>query len=1047
MRIHHNPLQLLCQLSLLIFFTFSFGLSSAQNKTERKARTISISLKVVDDSGNPIPGAKVIAGEGMINVKTDANGAVLLDAYPNDYVTISVTGFEKNISLVQELIKSNTVKLFKSKLFMTSDDDVALPFGTMKRRNITGSATVLTADQLEKYPSTDLRNAFSGLVNGMEVVEKNGSPGFSSEELNGLYRITQKVGISSRGAGMRYIVDNMPIDITEMPLDPGEIESVSIIKDVVEKAKFGPYGADGIIFIKTKRGEINERNLKVNLEDGVNIIGRMPGWTNGADYASLNNQARVASGLNLKYSPDDIAAYAKNDPYDLYHPSVNFSDLMLKDTRAFRRVNISSNGGNDNVQYAAYFGYNGEGDIYKMGSISDYNRLTARSNFDIKLNDVISVQFDIEGALTIRRSPNYGYTSTVGEGGTQMDLLELNSALPDITDIPPVAFPVYANIDQTTGLKWYGVSNTYKYNPVGNLNDNGYYTETGRLANTNFVLNYDFGNIIKGLKSKTGFIYNVNNVLRLGKALDYIAYIATPSVSAKTGNDTILLAKSHDGVSSSTLADLHDYYTQRFLAYETLGYERSSDIHSIHTNLTYMLSRLVRNGFTEPQRMQNLMWSGGYTYNDKISIEAVLNYAGTSSFDKGKRFAMFPSVGMSWILSDESFLSGLKFIDYLKLRAEAGILGSDNFTSPFLYRDNWSSGTGANFGPYSLNQWFGSTTVAPYTASKQRTGNPDLTWEKRKEISVGIDALMFKHKLSLELNYYNRLLDGQITQLYNLPYMAGFSSVLPYFNYNKTRYFGLETGLQFTDHSGKLGYSFGGSFTIQNSKYVKYAESAYRSDYQFRTGLPVDTYWGQTYLGKFQTDAEALVVPQLYDVVLHQGDLKYSDTNGDGFIDDNDMHAIGHTTPRLFYSVNANVSYRNFEITFVGTGRAFYDIPMTNKYFWNGWGDNNYSDFVRDNVGGAYPNLTYYKVNNNFVPSDFWLEKGGFFKIQNIELAYNLPGNLLKLFRSRGIRIYARGANLLTITKVKDIDPESINSGVTEYPLYKTFSGGIKLTF
>ena len=120
---------------------------------------------------------------------------------------------------------------------------------------------------------------------------------------------------------------------------------------------------------------------------------------------------------------------------------------------------------------------------------------------------------------------------------------------------------------------------------------------------------------------------------------------------------------------------------------------------------------------------------------------------------------------------------------------------------------------------------------------------------------------------------------------------------------------------------------------------------------------------------------------------------------------------------------------------------------MTNKYFWNGWGDNNFSNFVKDNVDGQYPRLTYYKVNNNFVGSNFWLRDGGFFKIQNVELAYNVPISPGKVIGARGLRLYVRGANLLTISKIKDVDPESINSGVTVYPLFKTFSGGVKLTF
>jgi len=190
-----------------------------------------------------------------------------------------------------------------------------------------------------------------------------------------------------------------------------------------------------------------------------------------------------------------------------------------------------------------------------------------------------------------------------------------------------------------------------------------------------------------------------------------------------------------------------------------------------------------------------------------------------------------------------------------------------------------------------------------------------------------------------------------------------------------------------------------------------------------------------------------LEVPQIYDSELKKGDLKYKDMNNDGFVDDNDLSAVGHTSPRLYYSLHANFKYMNFDLTVLGTGCAFYDLALTNSYFWNGWGDNNYSEFVRDNVGGEYPRLTYYKVNNNFVASDFWLTRGGYFKIQNVELAYNIPADKLKMIRSRGMRLFVRGANLLTLSGVKDVDPESINSGISVYPLFRTFSGGIKFTF
>ncbi len=767
----------------------------------------------------------------------------------------------------------------------------------------------------------------------------------------------------------------------------------------------------------------------------------------GADYATLNNLARSNNGLDPLYDNADISAYGKGNPYDMYHPSINFRDMMLKNTKFFRRANVSSSGGNDVVQYSTYLGYDGEGDIYKIGSTADYNRINARSNIDMHINDVITVKFDLSAGLTNRRSPNYGYATSESSGYT--NLQELTSALPDINTTPPIAFPVYANNDPSLKAPWYGVTSVFPINPIGALTRNGYYNETGRKGAAKIAIDYDMSHIIPGLKSESFLGFDILNLIRIGKARDYAAYIATPSTTAG-GNDTILLTKAHDGNDNPSLLNLHDYYYQRFQFFESLNYEKSFGVHNIQSTLTYFLYRMLRNGIVEPQREQLGVWTGRYTYNDKYSIQAVLNYAGTYSFSKEKRAGLFPSVGASWVISEENFMSGLKSVNFLKLRAEAGILGYESFLSPFYNLDNFSSSTGANFGPYtSGTKWFGSNTeTSPYIAYPSRIGNPNLTWEKRKEVSVGLDGLLFDNKLSLEVNYYNILRDGQIVVLSNaMPFVTGYSASLPLFNYNQTRYFGTEVGLEYTNHQGQLEYSFGGNATVQNSKIEKYDEPAFRFGYQTRVGKATDTYWGQTYLGKFTSDEEALTIPQLYDDVLHEGDLKYKDMNGDGVVDDNDLSALGHTTPRLFYALNLNLRYDGFEVTIIGAGAALYDIPLTNSYYWNGWGDDNYSNFVRDNVGGAYPKLTYYKVNNNFVNSDFWLTKGGYFKIQNVELAYTIPAEKLQLIHSQGIRLFVRGANLLTVSKVKDVDPESINSGVTTYPLYRTFTGGIKLNF
>jgi hypothetical protein len=441
-----------------------------------------------------------------------------------------------------------------------------------------------------------------------------------------------------------------------------------------------------------------------------------------------------------------------------------------------------------------------------------------------------------------------------------------------------------------------------------------------------------------------------------------------------------------------------------------------------------------------------------------------LNYAGSSSFSDDARYFLSPTIGASWIVSEENFLKDSKFINLLKVRAQYGIMGYESFRAPYGYRDRWNNNTtGSAFGPYSSNQWFGtSTDNLVYRTVQSRTGNPDLDWEKRSEFNAGIDLMMANRKVIVELNYYNMLRDGMIQNYARLPYVVGISSWLPAVNYNQARYTGFEMALTYNKNKGDFRYSLTGRATLPQSTWVRYDEMNYRNDYQKREGKDIGAIWGQTYIGKFETDQEALEVPQIFDEVLHAGDLKYKDLNNDGVVDDNDQSQIGNSTPKLMYAIDTRFNYKELELTFIGTGRAFSDIIVSpssssfggsstgNRYFMNGWGDNTYSQFVYDNVmnnGTEYPKLTYYQVKNNFQPSEFWLKSGSFFKIQNVELAYNVPVAKMQWNWVRGFKVFMRGTNLLTVSNLKDVDPESISSGVSNYPLFRTVTGGVKLTF
>lgn len=1031
-----NIIHLMMRLCFVWVLLMMTTVTEAQsNKTGRAKRQFNITI--TDENGKSLPNSQIVVGEGEKYITANQVGNAVFEANMSDFVKISNPGYEEQIIPAEKIAGKSKLELKKLVLFTSESDQLSLPFLSENKRNTTGSTLVISGKELERYTGTDIRNAFTGLAAGLEVRELNGSPG-----LNVIERYNsnpEKVDVLLRGRSPIYLVDGIPTEMTEMPLDPGEIESVTIIKDIAAKAMYGPVAADGIISIKTYRGKINDKTIRVNAEKGTSMVDRMPSWTNGADYARLNNLARANSGLNPLYTEDAIRKYESNDGYNMYYPSNNFSNQMFNKSMDYNRLNMSASGGNEGIRYFSYLGISNEGDLFKIGSKADYNRIVSRSNLDIKINDQLKVRLGIYGTLGIRRSPVYS---------TGDEYLAFNNAIVDATRIKPIAFPIYANNSAALEKPWYAVTADYGNNPIGELTGKGFSSEQARIGSGNIAFDFDMSHIVCGLTSETYLGFNILNQVRKGKVENYTAYTVTPTLTS-TGQDSVILTKVHDGVDQADMSKLYDYYFQTFVVSQTFRHNARIGKLGLLNTLTYNMSRATRDGYTDDQRQQSFIWSGLLNFDNRFSLQAVVDYAGTYSFIKENRYALFPTIGAGWVISEEKFMKSLKFINYLKLRAEIGVLGYDNFQAPFYYRDNYTTSTSGTFGP-STSGWLGSATETsvPRT-SLARRGNPDLNWEKRREFNFGLDASMFANKLYFDFSYYNQLRDGIISQVANsIPSVIGLGSTTPKQNFEQIRYKGVEASVKYNDKIGNFEYTLGANATSFDAFYEKVDEPNYRNSYQSLKGKSIYSYTGLICIGRYETDAEALEIPSLYDAVLHAGDLKYKDMNNDKVIDDNDRSVIGHTAPRLIYSLNFNLKYKGIELYVMGTGRAFYDLALTNSYYSNGWGDGNYSAFVRNNLTtGAYPKLTYYKVENNFRGSDFWLTDGSFFKIQDIQLAYNFPEKMIQKVNIRKLTLFVNGTNLYTLSKIKDVDPESINSGVTSYPLFVNVTGGIKLTF
>ena len=891
-----------------------------------------------------------------------------------------------------------------------------------------GAALPLSAqtggEMLGKYPSADLMNSFTGVVPGLWQTENSGRTGVRFNALNSTLTIRSF-------SNPTYIVDGIVVpELTELQITPEEIESVEVLSNVLDKLKYGPEVATGAIYIRTLRGMKNGRRIRVGLEKGVDVVDRFPEWvSDGVTYATLNNLARSNAGYVTRYSDFTINEFRRQDESDPGFPVVDWRSKMFKDTRPYQKAYALVSGGGESVQYSANLGAVNQGDIFADGPVSDYSRFNAKMDLTAKVNQRLDVGFGFIGFYGLRRTP-------LGRYGTTDNVTEFPSLWLRARNTPPVEYPIVMGEDEATGVPVFPVSNAYPDHPYGSLVHSGYYRETTRCGITRANVNYDLSFLLDGLKSESMVSYNIFYLLRTGQGRDYIGY-NFDSASWSSASS------SHQGASASSESEYKTLYLQGLQFDERLSWDWTGGDHALAASFTYHRSNVAYNLQSSYHNQQNYILDAKYSFAGKYIAEIVANYAGTSSLKPGHRYGLFPAVSLGWIASKEESLRKVEWLNWLKVWGQAGIIGNETYGDQFLWQSRYTKSAEINFGPYSLNQWFGSNSWASRATTLERVANEDLGWERLCEASLGFNSVLLR-RLEVSAALWTTLRSGMVTDVSSISPMA-FGVTTKYDNYNTNLYYGLEMNAAWNSTVGPVKYRIAAGAMLPRSRFVRYCENVVYGNLSHE-GRSTTMILGYDYLGRFASEAEIdSSAPQLFDAKLSPGDLRYRDVNEDGVVDSNDRTVIGDAGPKLLYSLNIGLSWKKLGLTIVGTGKAFFQTMLNNGWYWNGWGDGNYSAFVRDNLDtGLYPRLSYVQSQNNFRNSQFWMEDGGFFKIQCVELSYDIP------FRKGGaenVRVFTRGANLLTLSKIKDCDPEAMTSGVSDYPLFRTFTGGIRLTF
>ena len=914
------------------------------------------------------------------------------------------------------------------------DSLIHYPWGQEKTfETATGTIHQVSSADLGRRAIGDLRNRFTGMVPGLEVTE-SGSGFFSSASGN---FTAYNLGATANNfflkgfSTLNVIVDDIPIPYNQLLLEPDQIESITFLSDILDKVKAGPVASYTAAYIKTKRGGYDTPlRISASVESGINMIDRLPGWVNGVDYAKLNNLSRSAAGLIPLYTDADIEAFALGNANDPVNPCVDYEQLMLNKAFPTTSFALTATAGSRNIKYHVALNGLNSGDILKSGC-NDYNRLNLSANLTTRIGRWIEASAGFNGLLGFRR-----HSSGVNWYHYRF--------------VPEVAFPLILgtvsaenaedDLSGQAGRTIYGVSKTFGTNYYAAMLEGGYRTLRTRSGYFNANVNVDLGWLLRGLYAKTMIASGSFIATNMGKSNDYIAYYWEPG--------STLEISDHKGVRQTSRDNTTNITSQTLAFYERLGYDRSLGGSSVKAALSYYQSSAVQSGDTYHQRLQYFEGDAAWSYKDRYNVEVAAQYSGSSRYKKGHRFGFFPSAGASWVASNEPFLKGSNTLTKLRLHAQVGEAGTaDLFGSPYLYQALYTTSAGTTYGPASQSgpQWFGNNTRKSQYTTMSRLDNEGLTWARIFQADLGLNLELF-HCLTLDVDLYRWRRYGIISDvLGNLPAVFGITATV-YDNYEARVAKGVDVALGFKKTFGGVDVGVMVSGGLASQIYDKLVTDNYLYEYQKLTGSSVYAVRGFECIGKYHNQEEIDALPSYVDKsALRVGDLKYKDQNNDDKIDSNDRVVIGSSRPLVPYSVNLSLGWKGIDFLIVGTGRIGGQINLgSSTYFTGGTGNGNYSQFILENLGGEFPRLNYYAIDNNTVTSSFWLRDADWFKIQALDLGYTLP--VRKRWLS-SVRFDLKGTNLLTFTKIKYVDPESMDAGLSDYPMFRTVTVGARLNF
>lgn len=1007
-------------------------LSEATEKQQQK-KGININGTVWDEQGNPLPGVNVVVKSSNTGATTDINGNYFLTVPGKSSVlTFSYIGFEsKEVTVGGQININVNLKEISTGL----NEVVVVGFGSQKRESIVGSITTIEPGLLQQSPTRALSNNLAGQLAGVIAVQRSGEPGADGSS----FWIRGISSFQSSGRSPLVLVDGIERTLDDM--DPAEIESFSVLKDAAASAVYGVRGANGVILINTKRGQLGKPNIDVHYEHGFTQPVKLPKFVNSADYLSLLDELQLDAGYTQPtYGSELIQQYRDNIDPDLY-PNVNWLDAVTKDHATNQRANITVSGGSDILRYALVASYYGERGIFERDpsqtwdSSTKLNKYNMRSNVDVNVTKTTIARISIGGYLQ----------ETNGMAVSSDDVF--NAAF----ETTPFAHPAVYSSGEFPRVKG-------RVNPWVMATQHGFSTYSNAKIESLFSLEQDLKFLLPGLKIKG--IFSFDRYMRSGivrsKSPDYY----NPATTRK-----------EDGTLDLTIGS----YGQMFLGTEkktewgnkatylegNLSYSQKFGEHSVEGMFLYN-QRDYQDGSVVPYRRMGIAGRASYTYGGRYIAEFNFGYNGSENFAKGKRFGFFPSVAVGYLLSEERFMEPFKeTLSKLKLRASWGLVGNDQLSGRRFAYITTIEGGGTEY------RWGVNNDYHRSGRYEGDFGIPNLTWETVEKMNVGLEMGLL-NAFDLQVDWFKEKRRDIFMQRNTIPSSAGFKKT-PWANYGKVDNEGVDMSLTYNKQLNKDWYvGLRGTFTYAKNKILELDEApGVMGTNRQITGLPVGQLFGLVADRLFTEDDFVDVengilkdgIPsQTFTTKVRPGDIKYIDVDDDGAITTMDEKAIGGTyDPQIVYGFGANATFKNIDVNvfFQGNGKTYRFIGGNNFLPGSTMGTmgnilDNYQDrWTPDSPSQDvfYPRLSYGENENNNKNSTWWLRNMSMLRMRDVEVGYRFPKPWMNKIGIRSLRLYLKGSNLLTFSGFKLWDPEVDTGNGMKYPIMKSLSFGLDINF